>query len=130
MGWGKVYDKAGTSQLFINEYGQVVFCFRIWESEGKPPIYCELVLQKVLVFSTNPLGFFAYLYEMFCGSLIGPASAVTFPKDPPFKRYDKKVWEEEYRHNLPSSRFRGLISQSKSKSPPPSDTDDDDSWEV
>lgn len=137
--WGYVHEgvydwaehKARTSQLFFNEHGQLVFCFRLWEGEGLRPLYCELVLQKVILYSENPLGFFAYLYEMFFGSLIG-APAITFPKDPPFKRYDKKVWEEEYRHNLPSSRFRGLISQSKSKSksPPPSDTDDDDSWEV
>ena len=136
IGWGYVHDwtydwakhKADTSQLFFNEHGQLVFCFRLFEAEGLRPLYCEIVLQKVLVFSTNPLGFFAYLYEMFFGSLIGPASAVTFPKDPPFKRYNKKVWEEELRHNHISSKYPDLMP--KSKSPPNTGTDDDDSWEA
>ncbi len=123
-GWGCLHEKAvGTveekvrkTELFVNEHGQLVLCFPIWEWEGAPPRYCELVLSKILAYQTNPLGFFAYLFEMLFGSLVG-APAITFPSDPPITR-DKKQRLESLRQNQISSKYPDLFRHPSAPSAP------------
>ena len=118
-GWGCLHEKiigklVEKPEIFVNEHGQVVFCFPIWERDGASPLYCELVLTKILAYQTNPFGFFAYLFEMLFGSLVG-APAITFPSDPPITR-DKKQRLESLRQNQISSKYPDLFRHSSAPS--------------
>ena len=102
MGWGRICDKIGTSQLHYNEDMQIVYTFRLWEPVTGKPLYCELVLSKVLAFSANPLSPFMYMFDLFFSYVSGTRSAITFPKDPPIER-DRAAQHkhfEEYRESL------------------------------
>jgi len=104
MGWGRICDKIGTSELHYNEDMQIVYTFRLWEPVTGKPLYCELVLSKVLAFSTNPLSPFMYMFDLFFSYVSGTRSAITFPKDPPIER-DRAAQHkhfEEYREKLRS----------------------------
>jgi len=102
MGWGRICDKIGTSELHYNEDMQIVYTFRLWEPVTGKPLYCELVLSKVLAFSTNPLSPFMYMFDLFFSYVSGTNAAITFPADPPIER-DRAAQHkhfEEYKESL------------------------------
>ena len=72
------------------------------------------MLSKILAYQMNQLGFFAYLFEMLFGSLVG-APAITFPDDPPVTR-DRKQRLESLRQNQISSKYPDLFRHSSAPS--------------
>lgn len=73
-------DKALTSEFGMGADGDILFSFRLWEEEGKKPIYCTISLFEIL--NNMSCGLFGVIYDMVFGGVPSASNEIEIAKEP------------------------------------------------